>query len=253
MFDPEEGKGTKMYGQGYCIELGCSDYGEILDLQLRLNQARQRNEIPDTFLLLEHRPCLTIGRKGGWNHILAGSSVLAAQNIKVFESNRGGDITYHGPGQLICYPVVALTGAERDLHAFARKMEEMLIRTLRQFGLASGRKARYPGVWIGDAKIGAMGMAVRKWVTMHGVALNVCPDLRHFDLITPCGISGLGVTSMQELTGMADMADVRRVLKRQLEGLFQIRLEDIGPDKIKEMTQNAAKTALADCTGAKAD
>lgn len=233
---------------GYYLELGLCDYGEIYHVQQQLNLARQLGRIGDTFLVLEHKPCLTIGRKGGQEHIRADKSVLQQENIKVYETNRGGDITYHGPGQLVCYPIIALQGEDRDVHAFARKMEELLLRTLRFFGIEAERKAQYPGVWAGDAKIGALGIAIRKWVTMHGVSLNICPDMRHFSLITPCGISQFGVTSMKNISGMTDIAAVRRQLRRQLEELFRIRLKNISFDSVKGMTEDAKETILAGCS-----
>jgi len=218
------------------LELGIEEYGEVFELQKGLNQARRSGTIPDTVIFLEHHPCLTIGRKGGFDHILVSDRILAREGIKVYESDRGGDITYHGPGQLICYPILDLSEFECDVHLYARRMEETLIRTLENFGIAAGRKADYPGVWAGDAKIGAEGIGVRHWVTMHGVSLNVCPDLRHFSFIIPCGISSLGVTSMEKLLGYPiEMAPVRKEMRRQLSRIFDLNLEDIGLDKAMEI------------------
>jgi lipoyl(octanoyl) transferase len=221
---------------GFCLELGIEEYGEVLELQKKLNQARSNGAIPDTVILLEHYPCLTIGRKGGFHHILVNDRILAREGIKVYETDRGGDITYHGPGQLICYPILDLKSFGCDVHLYARRMEETLIRTLEAFGIAAGRKADYPGVWAGNAKVGAEGIGVRHWVTMHGVSLNVCPDLRHFSFIVPCGISTLGVTSMEKLLGHPiEMAQVRREMRRQLSRIFDLRLEDIGLEEAMEI------------------
>jgi len=179
--------------KGYCLELGIEEYGKIFQLQKQLNHARQNGSLPDTVILLEHHPCFTVGRRGGIGHILVSNQFLDQEGIRVYETDRGGDITYHGPGQLVCYPILDLNGFGCDVHGYARRMEETLIRTLESFGIAAGRKEGYPGVWAGAAKIGAEGIAIRHWVTMHGVSLNVCPDLRHFSFIVPCGISTLGV------------------------------------------------------------
>ncbi|MDD3365324.1 MAG: lipoyl(octanoyl) transferase LipB, partial [Syntrophomonas sp.] len=195
----------EMYGddgmtrKGYCLELGTEEYGKVFELQKQLNQARRNGTIPDTIIFLEHYPCFTVGRKGGFEHILVNDQFLKQQGIRVYETDRGGDITYHGPGQLVCYPILDLNGFGRDVHLYAHQMEETLIRTLGSFGIDAGRKEEYPGVWAGAAKIGAEGIGVQHWVTMHGVSLNVCPDLRHFSFIVPCGISTLGVTSMEKI------------------------------------------------------
>jgi len=221
---------------GYCLEIGIEEYGKVFELQKKLNQARRNGTIPDTVILLEHHPCLTIGKKGGFDHILVSDRFLDQEGIKVYETDRGGDITYHGPGQLVCYPIFDLNGFGRDVHLYARRMEETLIRTLESFDIAAGRKADYPGVWAGDAKIGAEGIGIRHWVTIHGVSLNVCPDLRHFSFIVPCGISTLGVTSMEELLGYPiDMNMVKRELRRQLSRIFNLSLKNISLEKAMEM------------------
>jgi lipoate-protein ligase B len=238
-----------MVRKGYCIELEVCSYDEILHLQETLNRGRQLGAIPDTLLLLEHQPCFTIGRKkGSSNHLLASQQVLDEQHIKVFESNRGGDITYHGPGQLICYPIIGLTGVHKDVHAYANKMEEVLIRTLACFGIAATRKKEYPGVWVEDQKIGAIGIAIRKWVTMHGVSLNVCPNLTHFSFIVPCGITSLGVTSMSRILETVDPRAVRRQLRKQFEELFEIQTELVSVERIKEMV-HYAETGMVSCSG----
>lgn len=209
------------------IDLGQSDYAAMFHVQQILHEKRKQGSIPDTVLLLEHTPCITIGSGGGFEHLLADNSVLKKNGITVHRTTRGGDITYHGPGQLVCYPILALEGAERDLHAYARKMEEVMIRTVHAFGITAGRKAKYPGVWVGNAKIGAMGIAVRHWVTMHGIALNVCTNLHHFSFIVPCGITTNGVTSMTKVLGYpVDLSAVRREMRKQFSEVFQCSLTD---------------------------
>jgi lipoate-protein ligase B len=190
-----------------------------------IHQKRQQEIIPDVVLLLEHSPCITLGRSGGYDNLLADNSVLQQHGITVHETSRGGNITYHGPGQLVCYPILSLAGEERDLHAYARKMEEVMIRTVSAFGIKASRRAGFPGVWTKEAKIGAIGVAVDKWVTMHGMSLNVCPDLNHFSFIVPCGIATNGVTSMEKLMGPSiDINRVRHEMRNQFCEIFQISM-----------------------------
>jgi len=230
-----------MTRSGYILELGTEEYGEMFKLQESINGARIKGLIPDTVIFLEHHPCFTVGRQGGYEHILASDEMLTKQGIRVYETDRGGDITYHGPGQLICYPIIDLCSYGRDVHVYARRMEELMIRTLESFGIASGRKAEYPGVWVGPAKIGAMGIGVRRWVTMHGVSLNIYPDLKHFALIVPCGISGLGVTSMEKILGRrVEMATVRQEMRRQFGSLFDIELEETNLENVRRITDGCS-------------
>lgn len=234
-----------MQSKGYCLDLGKEEYGEIYLLQKQLNLARREGVILDTVLLLEHDQCFTIGRKGGSDHILVGDDQLQMEDIKVYESDRGGDVTYHGPGQIICYPIINLKNHGSDVHLFARQMEEVLICTLDTFGIRAGRKQEYPGVWVGNAKIGAEGIAIQNWVTMHGVSLNVCPNLQHFSYIVPCGISQLGVCSMQQLLNTdIDIAQVKKEIRKQFCRIFNLHLDDIGLKKIKEMVSHAQPAGL---------
>ena len=155
----------------------------------------------------------------------------------VYETDRGGDITYHGPGQLVCYPIIDLDDYGRDVHLYARRMEEVLIRTLKFFGIVAGRKTGYPGVWAGQSKIAAEGISVRHWITMHGTSLNVCPNMLHFSLIVPCGITEYGVTSMEEVLGeKVDIAEVRKQMRHQFSQVFEIQLEDIDLEELRERT-----------------
>jgi len=226
--------------KGYCLELGTEEYGQIFELQKELSLARRNGTIPDIVIFLEHYPCFTVGRHGGFDHILVSSQFLEGQGIRIYETDRGGDITYHGPGQLVCYPILDLNGYGRDVHLYAHQMEETLIRTLKTFGITAGRKKEYPGVWVEFAKIAAEGIGVQHWVTMHGVALNVCPDLDHFSLIIPCGISTMGVTSMAKILGkQMDMDLVRREMRRQLSEVFDLVLEDVTIEDVLEMVGGA--------------
>ena len=188
-------------------------------------QVQQRIDgvVGDELIFTEHDPVYTIGlRVGAGAHLLWDPAKLAAQGITVAETNRGGDITYHGPGQIVGYPIVDLS-ARKDLHAYLRFLEEIMIRTLGAFGLAAARREGLTGIWLADRKVAAIGVAVRRWVTYHGFALNVDPDLTHFDGIVPCGIASSEgtVTSLAaELPAAPTMAEVRTVLAEEFQRLW---------------------------------
>jgi lipoyl(octanoyl) transferase len=194
--------------------LGRTPYAEALDLQRRLVEERKADQIGDLLLLVEHPHVLTLGVRGdgGRSHILASSEALAARGIEVFETGRGGDVTYHGPGQLVGYPIVSLKPDRCDVHRYVRDLEEVLIRTAADFGVMSGRIDGLTGVWVGDAKLAAIGVRISRWVTSHGFALNVATDLDQFNLIVPCGIADRGVTSLGRLLGQP--VDMRSVEER---------------------------------------
>ena len=188
--------------------LGRMEYRMAWDLQRERAAQRLAGEIPDTLLLLEHPPTLTLGRAADRSHIVAAAERLEREGVAVVESDRGGDVTYHGPGQLVGYPIFNLREAphQPDLHRYVRNIEETMIRTVAAFGIASGRFPGYPGVWTGldtshPAKIAALGIRLSRWITHHGFALNVQTDLSHFDLIVPCGIHDYGVTSLTHILG----------------------------------------------------
>lgn len=167
---------------------GRTDYAEALARQAALQTALLEGHKPDTLVLTEHEPVFTLGlRAGADRHLVWDVDTLARERIALHPSNRGGDITYHGPGQLVAYPIVNLE-RRRDLHAYMRFLEEVLIAVVARHGLAATRREGLTGIWIANRKIAAIGVSVRRWVTMHGVALNVAPDLRHFGGIVPCGI-----------------------------------------------------------------
>lgn len=183
-------------------------YDEALELQRTLVEERKADRIPDTLLLLEHPHVLTLGvRKGGSRtNIVASAARLEALGVQVFETGRGGDVTYHGPGQLVGYPIVDLRPDRPDVHRYVRDLEEVLIRVCADFGVSAERLEGYTGVWVphpinGLEKIAAIGVRIARWVTSHGFAINVTPDLDFFRLIVPCGISDRGVTSLQRMLG----------------------------------------------------
>jgi len=176
-------------------------YTEALALQRSLVEDRRAGRIGDTLLLLEHPHVLTLGVRGdgGRSHILATDEALASRGIEVHETGRGGDITYHGPGQLVGYPIVDLNPDRRDVHRYVRDLETVLIRTAADYGIEAGRVEGLTGVWVGDDKLAAIGVRIARWITSHGFALNVSTDLDQFNLIVPCGISDRGVTSLARL------------------------------------------------------
>jgi lipoyl(octanoyl) transferase len=181
--------------------LGIQPYGEALALQRSLVEERRAGRIPDTLLLLEHPHVITLGVRGGRSHLLATPETLAARGVELHESGRGGDITYHGPGQLVGYPILDLKPDRCDIHRYVRNLEEVLIRTVSDYGINARRIAGFTGVWVGNEKIAAIGVRVARWVTSHGFALNVTTDLDYFGLIVPCGLSDRGVTSIGQLRG----------------------------------------------------
>ncbi|MFN0124084.1 MAG: lipoyl(octanoyl) transferase LipB [Blastocatellia bacterium] len=181
--------------------LGRVPYAEALALQQRLVQARKLAQIPDTLLLLEHPHVITLGRGGAQGNILLTRQLLASRGVEVFETGRGGDVTYHGPGQLVGYPILNLAPDRCDIRRYVRDLQEALMRTVADYGVTAGRRDDHIGVWVDDAKLAAIGIRVSRWVTMHGFALNAATDLDYFQMIVPCGIHDLGVTSLEKLIG----------------------------------------------------
>ena len=182
-------------------QLGRVDYAAGLELQRDRVARRKGGDIPDTLLLLEHPHVYTLGRNANPANILYSRERLAELGAEVFETNRGGDVTYHGPGQLVGYPILDLTQHRRDLAWYMRSLEEVFIRAAADFGIRAGRVQGCTGVWVGNAKLVAMGVHVSRWVTSHGFALNVAPDMRYFDYIVPCGLRNKRVTSLEILLG----------------------------------------------------
>jgi lipoyl(octanoyl) transferase len=185
--------------------LNAVPYAEALALQRSLVEERQRDHVDDVLLLVEHPHVITLGVRGdgGRGHILAGADLLVARGVEVHETGRGGDITYHGPGQIVGYPILDLKPDRCDVHRYVRDLEEVLIRTTTQYGIAAERVPGLTGVWVGQDKLAAIGIRVARWVTSHGFAFNVTTDLDYFNLIVPCGIADRGVTSLARLLGRA--------------------------------------------------
>ena len=214
--------------------LGLVPYADGLELQRRLVEDRKADRIPDTLLLLQHPHVLTIGvKKDGRNHIIAPADRLAALGVDVFETGRGGDVTYHGPGQLVGYPIIDLNPDRRDVHRYVRDLEEVMIRVCADYGLAADRVTGFSGAWIksdsGDEKIGAIGVRISRWVTSHGFAFNVATDIGFFNLIVPCGIADRGVTSLQARLGRAPaMSEVEDRFIDHFAGVFD-RQPELSP------------------------
>ncbi|MEQ9823750.1 MAG: lipoyl(octanoyl) transferase LipB [Puniceicoccaceae bacterium] len=206
---------------GNTVDWGRTSYKEAYDRQLLCVAERIAGERGDTLIFTEHSPVYTIGRrKNAEQHLKWGAALLEQAGIAVEMTNRGGDVTYHGPGQLVAYPIVNLAH-HKDLHRYLRHLEEALIRTLAHFGLFASRRQGMTGIWLEKRKIAAMGIAVKQWVTYHGLALNVDPDLEHFAGIVPCGITDGTVTSMAaELGYIPDMAMVKHLLEVEFWGIF---------------------------------
>lgn len=195
-------------------------WGAAYALQAELVAQRQRGEIADQLLLVEHPHVVTMGRNGHAANVLASPEVLAATGIEYYETNRGGDVTYHGPGQLVGYPIVHLNEWKRDVHAYVRALEEVIIRTLADFGVTGERVAGATGVWAGGAKVCAIGVHLSRWVSSHGFALNVETDLQYFQYIVPCGLTK-PVTSLRQLGVAASMADVKSAVCRRFSEVYE--------------------------------
>jgi lipoyl(octanoyl) transferase len=217
-----------------CVEqLGRVDYAAGLRLQRERVTQRKAGAVPDTLLLLEHPHVYTLGRNAQRQHLLASDAQLAELGAQLFETDRGGDITYHGPGQLVGYPIFDLTQHRRDIAWFMRSLEAVLLGVAADFGITAGRLAGAPGVWVGNDKLVAMGVHVSRWVTSHGFAFNVNTDLRFFDWIVPCGLRGKGVTSLEKLLGRR--ADMHEVIERVVEHFGRVFAFDmeVGSRKLK--------------------
>ena len=226
-----------------CRHLGLVPYGEASRLQERMVEARRAARIDDTLLLLTHPPVITLGRGADPGHVLVDDATLEAAGIEVHAASRGGDVTFHGPGQLVGYPITALAGPRRDAHRFLRDIEEGLIAAAADFGVRAARVFGRTGVWVGDAKLAAIGVRIGAgWITSHGFALNVGRDLSGFGTIVPCGIRGKRVTSLAELTGrdleVEEVASV--VAPRIAEALGSAAVWPEGPP--------ARRTALLEAT-----
>jgi lipoyl(octanoyl) transferase len=207
--------------------LGVVGYEEALALQRHLVEERRAERVPDLLLLLQHPPVITLGVKGdgGRANIVATSERLALIGISVHETGRGGDVTYHGPGQIVGYPIVDLRPDRCDVHRYVRDLEEAMIRVCADYGVNAGRIKGLTGAWVGAEKIGAIGVRISRWITSHGFAFNVSTNLDHFGLIVPCGISDHGVTSLEKASGrQVPVAEVEDAVVRRFAETFDRRV-----------------------------
>ncbi|MBO0798780.1 MAG: lipoyl(octanoyl) transferase LipB [Blastocatellia bacterium] len=201
--------------------LGSMPYAEAHALQQELVEKRKLDEIQDQLLLLEHPHVITLGRAANGANVLIDEAARARFGVELFETGRGGDVTYHGPGQLVGYPIIKLAPDRCDIRRYVRDLEEVLIRTAADFGIAAGRIEGLIGVWVGKEKLAAIGVRVSRWVTMHGFAFNVTTDLAYFRLIVPCGITDRGVTSLEKLLGRSvEIAEVAQSVTRHFGQVF---------------------------------
>ena len=217
------------------VDLTRMDYEPCLALQHRVHRARTEELIPDCLLLVEHPHVLTIGRRGRTDNILVPQHLLRTRDIPCVPIERGGDVTYHGPGQLIGYPIFALRGKGKGVSEHVERLEEVMIRVLRDYGISSERSSKNRGVWVGNAKIGFVGIAVRKGISLHGIALNVAPDLSFFEMIHTCGLKGVEVTSIQRLReSEVSLTEVKARAVSHFEEVFGLSLKVIRLDDLEE-------------------
>lgn len=212
--------------------LGVVPYAAASEMQRALVEERRAERVSDLLLLLEHPHVITLGVKteAARSHLIATPEVLASRNIEVHESGRGGDITYHGPGQIVGYPIIDLRPDRCDVHKYVRDLEDVMIRTSADFGLKAGRIQGLSGAWIGAEKIGAIGVRIARWITSHGFAFNVTTDLDFFRLIVPCGIESGGVTSLSRATGRSiSMADAEAAIGRNFAAVFERQVVEAVP------------------------
>ncbi len=226
----------------YClaVDLGLTAYRAAWELQRRVVTARKANLVPDILLLCEHPHVITLGRNGRPEHLRASEHLLQQMGVEFCATDRGGDITYHGPGQLVGYPILNLAGIRRDIVWYVRQLEEAMIRATSDFGIQATRKAGRAGVWVdvpgvGEEKLAAIGVHISRWVTSHGFAYNVATDLRYFDLIVPCGIPDKPPTSLERLLGRSvSLAELAARMINRLGEVFELEMRPATRDELEE-------------------
>jgi lipoyl(octanoyl) transferase len=248
----------------YIVDVGLVGYAEAWELQKRLVAARKAGAIADVLLLCEHPHVITLGRNGKREHLLASEQVLRQKGVEFHSSDRGGDITYHGPGQLVGYPILNLGAIRKDVVWYVRMLEELMIRVTAEFGITSERVAGKTGIWVRDTnnlnapgvteeKLGAIGVHISQWVTSHGFAYNVSTDLRYFDLIVPCGITGRKATSLEKILERAvtRMETVQPVL-RNFGEVFGLEMRETSRDDLLAQLETQETSSETNLTGAPA-
>ena len=220
--------------EAWVLNLGGVPYDEALGLQEDLVNMRRVGKIRDILILLEHPPVFTVTREKTVGNIIAPLDKIASEGIALHKTDRGGDVTYHGPGQLVGYVIMDLNSHGADLHRYVHNIEQMMINVLKDYEVEGERDKRHPGVWVRNEKIAAIGIAVKpKWISMHGFALNVNPNMDHFSYIFPCGIRDKGVTSLAKLLGMTvDHNDLRRRIIHHFSDIFNLKATEISLDKV---------------------
>jgi len=209
------------------LNLGLVSYDKAYDLQRKLHNFRREGRIDDILILLEHEPVVTIGRGGKKDNILVSEEFLQSKGIRVFEIDRGGDVTLHCPGQLVGYPILDLKFHGENIHRYLRNLEEVIIRLLKVYGVNAQRIENYTGVWVGGRKVASIGIGIKGWVTFHGFSLNINSDLSYFSLIRPCGFEGRMMTSLSEILGRAvEPTSVRYHLIEHFGEVFNLQMED---------------------------
>lgn len=230
------------------VNLSMIGYAEAWELQKRLVAARKADAIEDALLLCEHPHVITQGRNGKREHLLASEHVLRQKGVEFYETSRGGDITYHGPGQIVGYPILNLGAIRRDVVWYVRMLEEAMIRATAEFGITAARVTEKTGIWVQtgntEEKLGAIGVHISRWVTSHGFAYNVSTDLRFFDLIVPCGIADRKATSLEKLLGRkVEEKEVAPRIAKHLGELFDLELKNNSKEELLQKLEHAEKAA----------
>jgi lipoyl(octanoyl) transferase len=226
----------------FVVYLGRSGYAQALALQMQLSKAKSEGFAPDVLLLLEHPHTITLGRNAHCVNLLVSGTELDSRGVQLFNADRGGDITYHGPGQLVGYPIIQLEKGERDVHLYMFNLEESLIRLLALYKIEAGRFSGMTGVWANGGKIASMGVHISRWITRHGFALNVNTNLSFFRLIVPCGLTDKRMTSMQELLGMQiELAEIAERYAIEFGKIFHRRISNISEDDLSRQLQHSTE------------
>jgi lipoyl(octanoyl) transferase len=234
------------------VDLGLVPYAPACELQRELVEARKANAIPDVLLLCEHPHVITLGRNGKHEHLRANDRLLAQMEVEFHSTDRGGDITYHGPGQIVGYPILDLAEHRRDIRWYVEQLEETMIRATRDFGIETHRVPGKHGIWVGSAngtaaaedKLAALGVHLSRWVTSHGFAYNVSTDLRYFDLIVPCGIQDARATSLERILGRAiEIAEAKALLSAHFADVFGYRLTPVPRGELEAAVGSGRRVA----------
>lgn len=224
-----DGTGSNIW---HCIQLPATEYLTALELQRSLVDARAAQKMnANILLLLEHPRVFTLGRRGGRENLMVSETFLKESGISVVQVERGGDITYHGPGQLVGYPIINLKNARMDVHTYVGRLEDIMILSAGDCGVDAGRNSKNRGIWVGNSKLGSIGISIRHGITFHGFALNVNLSMEPFSWINPCGLTDIGMTSIEtELGHSVSMEKARRSVRSHMEDVFKIKVKDFEPD-----------------------